>query len=159
MEYKIELLLPTLKTLPDVIESYISNIPTDILDNKRNDNTWTVREHIYHIASIQEMLLNRINIINETVNPKIEPFFPDKQIKLSGIYLSIRDAFNVYKTFRDKQVAVLQTLTPNDYNKQARHGEYIQYNIPVIVNHMIFHEYWHMYRIEEIWLTKDEYFQ
>ena len=32
-----------------------------------------------------------------------------------------------------------------------------KYNFEIVLNHILFHDYWHMYRIEELWLTKDEY--
>jgi hypothetical protein len=31
-------------------------------------------------------------------------------------------------------------------SKEAQNGKYVRYNIPFTVNHMVFHEYWHMYR-------------
>lgn len=73
-------------------------------------------------------------------------------------YKSLDDAFIEYKVERKNQIDLFNNLTDVDFCNEASHGEYIRYNIPIIMNHMIYHEYWHMYRIEDIWLTKDEYF-
>ena len=52
---------------------------------------------------------------------------------------------------------LLSQLDDLDLVKEAKHDEYKKYNIEIKLNHMLFHDYWHIYRIEELWLTKDEY--
>lgn len=159
MEFRVELLIATLKSVPEIIETYVSNIPKDKLDLKRNKETWTIREHVYHLASVQNMLYQRIELIHNTIHPIIEPFFPENQVSINKLYTSIQHSFNEYKSVRKDQMVLIGNLNKNDFTKEAKHGEYVNYNIPLIMNHMIFHEYWHMYRIEEIWLTKDEFFK
>ncbi len=158
MIINMEVLAKTLKELPDVIEAYVRNIPVEILDIKRNDETWTIREHIYHIAQVQPMLFSRILKIKNEEQPVIVPYFPENETERTALYTSLDDAFSKYKDIRNKQLSLIDQLTEAALNKDAVHGEYIQYNIPIIINHMVFHEYWHMYRMEQIWLTRDEYF-
>ena len=153
-----EKLLATLKDLPEIIETYFRNIPEDILDKKRNETSWTIREHLYHIADVQEMLYARILKIRNEENPIITPYFPENESKQVSQYESVHKALTHYKAIREKQILLINQLTESDFAKDAKHNEYMKYNIPIIINHMIFHEYWHMYRIEEIWLTRDEYF-
>lgn len=153
-----ENLLKTLEMLPEILEAYSKNIPEDVLDRKRSDTAWTIREHLYHIANVQEMLYLRIQKIRDEETPVITPYLPDDQSPQEGTYQSVDKAFSHYKEWRKKQMALIQELTESDLGKEATHGEYISYNIPIIINHIVFHEYWHMFRVEEIWLTKDEYF-
>lgn len=154
-----EMLIPTLKNLPVVIETYLENIPSPLLDLKRNQDTWTIREHIYHIASVQQLLLERMLLIKNEADPHIVPFFPEKVQSRGSLYHSLTYAFADYHSFRDKQVELILSLSREEMQKTAKHPEYTEYSIPMIMNHMIFHEYWHMYRIEEIWLMKDEFFK
>ncbi len=150
--------LRTFKDLPDIIETYVKNIPENYFDIKRTDDSWTIREHLYHIVNAQEMLYQRILKIKEEENPVITPYFPENESENNNLYGSIDIAFAKYKKIREKQIDLINQLVEADYSKEAKHGEYINYNIPIILNHIIFHEYWHMYRVEEIWLTKNEYF-
>lgn len=159
MVFNKENLLKTLKDLPGNVEVYISNIPSVFYDRKRNEDSWTIREHLYHIVSVQELLYERISKIRDQENPVIAPFFPENEPERASLYESIGDAFIRYKEVREKQAELINSLTEADFGKEAEHSEYIRYNIPMIINHMIFHEYWHMYRIEELWLEKDEYFK
>lgn len=149
-----ENLLKTLQDLPEIIETYFKIIPEDFLDKKRNETSWTIREHLYHIVSVQEMLYQRILKIRDEENPIITPYFPENEPERVSLYESVNKAFLHYKEIRKKQILLINQLTESDFSKEATHNEYIRYNIPIIVNHMIFHEYWHMYRIEELWLTK-----
>ena len=151
--------IETFRNLPGIIKSYIGNIPGDHLDIKRNKETWTIREHIYHIADVQEMLYNRMLKIKDDEYPEITPYFPDKEQGNAAKFESIEHAFTVYNDYREKQIEFINNLSDQEYLKKADHAEYNHYNLWILINHMIFHDYWHMYRIEEIWLTKDEYFQ
>lgn len=159
MKLDPKLLVSTLENIPEIIETYVSNIPKERLDVKRNAEAWTIREHVYHVASVQKMLYKRIELIRTEKNPVITPFFPEKQVAIGEFYDSPEAAFEEYRAERKRQVALIASLCDADFQNEATHGEYVRYNIPIILNHMVFHEYWHMYRIEELWLTKDEYFK
>jgi uncharacterized damage-inducible protein DinB len=158
MLFEKETVLRTLEDLPKLIEEYSQNIPEEALDIKRNDETWTIREHIYHMASVQEMLYDRILTVKNEEHPVITPYFPENEKERNNLYASLEEAFTHYKAVRRKQISLIKELAEDILKKEASHGEYISYNIPIILNHMIFHEYWHMYRIEAIWLTRDEFF-
>jgi uncharacterized damage-inducible protein DinB len=148
----------TLKDLPEIIETYFKNIHEDVVDKKRNATTWTIRQHLYHIVDVQEMLYNRMLKIKNEENPIITPFFPENESEKEPLYNSIQKAFSYYKEIRSKQLLLINELREAELSKEAKHDEYLKYNIPIIINHMIFHEYWHMSRIEEIWNTRDEFF-
>lgn len=150
-------LLSTLHQLPEMIETYLKNIPEEFLDKKRNEDSWTIREHLYHIVNVQEMLYQRLLKIRDEENPVITPYFPENETERAELYKSLEEAFLFFKKMREKQILLIKQLQESDFAKEATHGEYIRYNIPIILNHMIFHEYWHMYRIEELWLAKEEY--
>jgi uncharacterized damage-inducible protein DinB len=152
-------LLETFRNLPKVIIDYVSRIPEDKIELKRNAESWTIKEHIFHLVEVQEIHLNRIKAILTEKNPIIEPFFPDLQPKKISKQKTLKSIFSKYKRFRKEQYQLFKTATEQDLLKQAKHKEYSQYNLSILLNHMIFHEYWHMHRIEEIWLTNDEYFK
>ena len=154
MFFNKENLLSTFHELPEIIETYFKNIPEALLDKKRNETSWTIREHLYHIVGVQEMLYQRILKIRDEENPVITPYFPENEPERAELYKSIEDAFLCYKEIRERQLLLIRQIKEPDFYKEAAHGEYVKYNIPIIMNHMIFHEYWHMYRIEELWLTK-----
>lgn len=96
MKFKLVSLVSVLESLPGIIETYISNIPDDKLDNKRNKDAWTIREHVYHIADVQKLFYDRIELLKTVTNPVITPYFPETQKSISKLYSSVEDAFSVY---------------------------------------------------------------
>jgi len=148
--------IETLRSIPEIISNFINEVPADRLDLKRNESTWTIREHFLHIVQVQQMLLGRIRLIKENENAVIEPYFPENDdIQV----LDIADAQARYRQLRDEQIKEVLSCDDSVLARKAVHKEYSDYSIPIIVRHMIFHEYWHMYRIEEILYTKDEFFK
>ncbi len=156
MNMNLEVLLRTFGDLPEIVETYLKNIPEVSLDKECKDATWTIREHFYHILTVQEMLYQRIIKIKDEQNPIITPYFPENEKNVAELFKSLDEAFLYYKEMRAKQISLIKSLSAEDFSKEAQHGEYIKYNIPIIINHIIFHEYWHLYRIEELWLTREE---
>jgi len=150
-------LLTTFTALPSIIETYILSIPEEVYDIKRSEEAWTIREHIYHICNVQEMLSERIILLIKEKNPVIEPFFPQNQQGRGTLFANVSEAIGKYKTQRKAQLEYIKNIDQSVLTHEANHPEYIRYNLPIIINHMVFHEYWHMYRIEELWLTKPEY--
>ena len=54
-------------------------------------------------------------------------------------------------------LGVWPAATPADWEKTATHPEYEQYSLIILARHILMHDHWHMYRMEELWLTRDEY--
>lgn len=157
---KIELTsaLAALRSLPRVFETYVANIPESLMDLRRAEGAWTIREHVYHLAEVQPMLGGRIRTIGESPDVKITPFIPDESRKAKVLFRSVEEALASYAGEREKQAALVETLRKESFEHSALHPEYKQYNLPILINHIVFHDYWHLYRIEEIWLLKDEFF-
>ncbi len=157
MQMDVEASLEGLEKLPGIVRKYFSNIPPEVLDLRRKKDAWTIREHLYHIVSVQDMLLKRIEKIRDEEHPVITPYFPEKQADQDKLYSSVEEALAEYQSMRKRQLDVIKVLPEAAYARAAIHPEYTSYSIPIIISHMVFHENWHMYRIEELWLTRDEF--
>lgn len=147
----------TLQTLPDVVEPWFRAIPSDRLDLRRTAEAWTLREHLYHVAAVQPMLLERMKLLRDESHPKIVPYFPQNEPALADRFSSVDEAFSCYRRLRAEQVALLEAVSPGVWSKPADHPEYEIYNLNLVVHHLVFHEYWHFYRTEELWLTREGY--
>jgi uncharacterized damage-inducible protein DinB len=155
----VRLLIETLVSLPEIVADYYAAIPEGELDGLRSAEAWSLRQHLYHIVGVQEMLLGRLTTMRTEARPVITPYFPDKDAEARNQFASVSQALARYREVRAQQVEVLRACTEADFAKPATHPEYKAYSIALLVNHMVFHEYWHLYRVEELWLTKDEYFE
>ena len=154
MKKSIEYLINTLKDLPEIISNYILAIPEEDLDKRRGKDFWTVREHVIHLEYVQDVILKRILIFKNEAHPVVKPYFPENDKIDGNDFNTIEEVLESYKEKREKQ---LEIVKESDLLKEGKHDEYKKYNMEIILNHVLFHDYWHMYRIEELWLTRDEY--
>jgi hypothetical protein len=53
-------------------------------------------------------------------------------------------------------VELARSCGPEAWEKPGVHPEYDQYSLEILLRHILTHDGWHMYRMEEIWLAKDE---
>ena len=157
MSQPLPSVLETLRTLPDVVEPYFRAIPTDRLDHRRLPDAWTLREHLYHLAAVQAMLLGRMVLLRDDPHPVVVPYYPENEPALADRYPSVDAAFTEYRARRSEQLALLEALPVETWSKPAVHPQYERYDMGLVVHHLVFHEYWHFYRIEELWLTRDEF--
>jgi len=149
--------LQTLRDLPSVVEPYFRAIPANRLDLRRTTEAWTLREHLYHVAGVQQMLLGRMKKLRDESSPVITPYFPHNEPALADKFPSVDAAFDEYRSLRAEQLALLEALSPEAWTRPAVHPEYERYDLTLVLHHLVFHEYWHFYRIEELWLTRDEF--
>lgn len=149
--------LETLRTLPEVVEPWFRAIPTDRLDVRRTPEAWTLREHLYHVAAVQAMLLGRMILLRDHPKPEVVPYFPQNEPALADRYPSVDAAFAEYRARRVEQMLLLEGVDEAVWSKAAVHPEYERYDLGLVVHHLVFHEYWHFYRTEELWLTREGY--
>jgi hypothetical protein len=143
--------IETLRTLPEVVESWFRAISAARLDIRRKPSAWTLREHLYHVAGVQRMLLGRMVLLRDSPKPEVVPYFPQSERALADRFPSVDAAFAEYHTRRGEQMALLQSVDNSVWSKPALHPEYERYDLGLVVHHMVFHEYWHFYRMEELW--------
>lgn len=157
MTKNINTLIETLKSSPEIISNYIALIPEEDLDIKRGKDFWTVREHVIHLEYTQDILIHRIDIFKNEEKPVIKPYFPENDKIDSNKFNTIKEVLNSFKSKRNRQIELISQLKDSDLKKEGMHDEYKRYNAEILLHHILFHDYWHIYRIEELWLTKDEY--
>lgn len=151
------ILLNSLKSAPEIISNYISAIPEKERNHRRRDDFWTIREHLIHLIEAQNILYERILRFKNEPDPVIKPYFPENDEINVDLNHSIHDLLDKFRAIRKKQADLLESLDESDFEKKGVHDEYFKYDLGIIMNHILFHDYWHMYRIEELWLTKDNY--
>lgn len=159
--YDIEELLDGLRQAPKILSEFVKTIPETKLNLKRGDGFWTIAEHLSHLAQVQPMLLERINRFLSEDQPEFIPYFPDKEESGTGtvavVSLNLSEAVAQFKKYRNKQILLLETAAEGIWKRIGEHPEYDQYSLYILTRHILMHDYWHMYRMEELWLAKDAY--
>lgn len=152
-------LLEALQRTPKILTEFVKTIPKSKLDLRRGEGFWTIAEHISHLAQVQPMLLERLERFKNEGHPEFIPYLPGKEEEESETpsRMSMESALDQFAEYRNRQIALLQKIDDITWKKTATHPEYESYSLYILTRHVLMHDYWHMYRMEELWLTKDAY--
>jgi len=152
-------LLSGLKAAPKILREFIVAIPEEKRMLRRGEGFWTIAEHVSHLAEVQPMLLQRFRRFMEEEQPEFVPFIPGKagEEAEARACMDIAAALQQFAECRAQQLLLLEKSEGVCWQKTAVHPEYDQYSLAIFTRHVFMHDYWHMYRIEELWLAKDAY--
>ena len=152
-------LLEGLKRTPRLLAEFVTAVPEDRLDRRRGEGFWTVAEHASHLAEVQPMLLARLERFLGEEHPEFIPYIPgeDAEEPETPPRMAMPKAIAQFADFRKQQLALLEGADDATWRKTATHPEYEHYSFHILVRHILMHDYWHMYRMEELWLTRDAY--
>jgi hypothetical protein len=152
-------LLDGLRRGPNLLAAFVQSIPADRRDQRRGDGFWTIAEHVSHLAQVQPMLLERLERFRDEEHPVFVPYIPGEGETEPDTpqVMPMGDALGQFGRFRTQQTELLAELAPAAWRKTADHPEYRLYTPYILTRHLLMHDHWHMYRMEELWLTRDAY--
>jgi uncharacterized damage-inducible protein DinB len=152
-------LIQGLQQTPRILSEFVHAIPAERLDLRRGEGFWTIAEHVAHLAQVQPMLLERMERFMTEDHPEFVPYFPGRtgEEPATPARMSMASALEQFGGCRDNQLRLLENADATTWKKTAVHPEYDAYSLYILARHVLMHDYWHMYRMEELWLTKDAY--
>jgi len=155
---EIESILRSLSESITIFEGFLRAIPVDALKKKRGEGFWSIHEHADHLADVQSMILGRLQRILAEDMPEFIPFIPeqDEEIEIKTLH-TVEEIIEQFTAKRQEQLKLLRDAKTEDWARMAVHPEYDQYGLFLLARHILMHDHWHMYRMEELWLTKDKY--
>ena len=152
-------LLESLKRSPNLLSAFVQTIPAGNLNRRRGAGNWTIAEHVSHLAQVQPMVLERMERFRDEDHPVFVPYIPseDEEAADTPEVMVMDAALEQHNRFRENQVALLAAADDRTWKKTATHPEYTLYSLYILARHILMHDHWHMYRMEELWLTRDDY--
>ena len=154
----IPALIKSLENTGPILAEFVRSIPAEQMNRQRGEGFWTIAEHISHLAQVQAMLLERLQRFMTEERPEFVPYIPgDDEVETQLPLLTADEALEVFARDRTRQLALLAKADEAVWRKTAVHPEYELYSMHILIRHILMHDHWHMYRMEELWLTKDPY--
>ena len=151
-------LLDSLAQAVPILTEFVAAISPEKRDLRRGAGFWTINEHVSHLADVQPMLFERLERFEKEAAPVFVPFVPDDDTVDSGPpNMPAAKALDQFSDFRRRQLDLLARVDAATWQKTASHPEYADYSFHILVRHILMHDHWHMYRMEELWLTHDEF--
>jgi len=155
----IDDLLEGLQRSGNILAALVGSIPDDKRHLRRGQGFWTIAEHTSHLAQVQPMLLERLQRLRDEARPVFVPYIPgaDEVEAETPPPMAMDAALAQFDNYRAKQVDLLRRLAHGAWDKRGRHPEYDDYSLYILARHILMHDFWHMYRMEELWLTRSDY--
>jgi uncharacterized damage-inducible protein DinB len=153
-----ENILSTLAKTPSLLEELLSDIPTELYKVQRIPDKWTIHEHACHICEVDDLMMNRLDIFLTEDQPQIKPYFPDKEKPLMALIdQNLPEKLDYFSHSRQKLMELFNHLPAELWTKEASHPEYNLYTPYIMLRHLMMHDHLHLYRIEELGFTKEEF--
>jgi uncharacterized damage-inducible protein DinB len=150
-------LIDALELNSDILEQFVQQMSEERLHRKRGEGVWTVYEHLHHLALVQPVMFKRIRMFRNEERPVIRPYVPGpEEEKERTVKRPVAELVRTFREWRNKQVELARSCNPEAWQKKGEHPEYDRYSLEILLRHVLAHDGWHMYRMEEIWLAKDE---
>jgi uncharacterized damage-inducible protein DinB len=153
-------LLDGLKSSINILSAFVMALPENKLNRRRGAGFWTVAEHVSHLAQVQPMLLERLRRFMDEDRPEFVPHIPDDaEEEDKPPEMEMKAALVEFAQCRQQQLALLEKADEAAWQKTAIHPEYDLYTLYILTRHILMHDHWHMYRMEQLWLTRDEFLE
>ena len=151
-----QLLIEALGNAGGILRDLVNSVPAEKLGARPREGIWSILQHIHHLALTQIMLGRRIQSFLTDPHPKIVPFVPEGDNAPKNIGKSAAELLQKYDTHRQKQISDIRSAPDDVWNKSADHPEYEIYDFDILVRHILLHDFFHIYRIEELAFLKPE---
>jgi len=129
----------------------IQGVPTAKLRKRPAPGKWSVTEILAHLADVEIVVGWRMRSILGNPGTPIQPFDQDAWVK-AGLYekRDPRKAIELHSVVRAANLALLKSLSPEQWKLYGQHAERGQESIEHIVRMMAGHDLNHIRQIESI---------
>jgi hypothetical protein len=153
-------LVEALRRMPAVLADFLGDVPEEELHRRRGPEFWTLYEHLEHLVTVQDVLFRRLELIRDEERPEIIPYNPhdEERAAVGGApRLGVEALLALYTRRRARQIEIMVAADEALWAKQALHPEYERYGFAVLARHILFHDGFHLARMEDLLLARDEY--
>ena len=149
-------LIAALENAPGVIIPLIREVPPEFLKRRPSPTKWSAYEHACHLSGSYAPFLARLDLMLSSPAPYISSIMPSQEEE-AGALLSVDldESLDRYVRERAGLVKRLKELSVEDWQRTAEHEAFSHYSVWIMFRHLLNHEMFHTYRIEELLLKKD----
>ncbi len=136
---------------PKKIEKLIKGVPSAKLKKRPVSDKWSVNEILAHLADAEMVGAFRMRLILGAPGTPVAAFDQDSWVT-SGHYekRDPRKSLELFRTVREANLALLKSLTPEQWSHYGMHSERGQESIEHIVRMFAGHDLNHLKQIEGI---------
>lgn len=151
--------LPVIDALergPALILPLVREVKESLLKRRPKPGRWSAHEHACHLAAVQPMFVERLDLMLAQPHPTIRPYLPENEHAQDALLaIDLEEALGRFARERADLGGRLRRLGPTDWDRTAEHPEYSRYSVFILFRHAAMHDMLHAYRIEECLLSRE----
>jgi hypothetical protein len=149
-------LITALEAAPGIITELVREVPPRNLKRRPAPDKWSAHEHACHISDGETVFLSRLELMLSESNPRIRSMVPSQGEEAGSLLdVDLDEALEQYARQRALTVKRLRELSDEDWKRTADHEAFSHYSVYIMFRHLLIHEMFHAYRIDELMLKKD----
>jgi len=125
--------IQTLRLLPQRLKSAVAGLSEKQLDTPYRDGGWTVRQVVHHIGDSHANAYVRFKLALTEDWPTIKPYDENAWAKLPDSQLAIDHSLAFVESLHGRWLALLETLTDEDFRKGYNHPERGRQNLTEVL--------------------------
>ena len=151
-----ERIIEALERAPGIVIPLVRQAAPAILKRRPPSGKWSIHEHACHLAEVHPLFFRRLDVMVSQDNPAIKSYDPGRDDPPDALLrIDLDAALHRFRRDRSRLVERLRQLRPEDWTRAAQHDEYNSYSVFTMFRHVVLHDHFHGYRIEELLLRKD----
>ncbi len=119
-----EALIAHLRRLPSQIDDLVQSLTTEQLTTKVASDTWTIAQHIHHIADSHMNCFIRVKLILTEKRPQLKPYDQDSWVAMADEQgLPVDASQLILRGLHERWVVLWESLTGADWTREGVHPE------------------------------------
>jgi hypothetical protein len=115
--------IQTLRLLPERLRAAVAGLSDAQLDTPYREDGWTVRQVVHHLGDSHANAYVRFKLALTEDWPPIKPYDEAAWANLPDSHQSIGNSLGFVESLHGRWVALLETLTDDDFRKGYNHPE------------------------------------
>jgi len=131
-----------------VIPELIKDLDDDLINKRPEENKWSIKDNIAHIAYYHLKFLNRIELILEGKEKIFKRYNPDEDSDfIEWRKMSKEELLSILEVNRSEIIDYVRELKDTDFIKTGTHQKFGKMNIVQWIEFFLLHEAHHIYTI------------
>ena len=148
-------IVTALERAPLIIVPLVRAVPEHLRKRRPGPGKWSAHEHACHLAAVQPIFFERLEMFLREEHPSIRAYLPDREHAPDALLaVDLEEALGRFQRDRAELVARVRKLEPSHWQRAGEHDEYSHYSPFIMLRHVAMHDMLHAYRIEECLLNK-----
>lgn len=154
----IATLLGSLSETPVILSDLISQIPENERHLQRIPGKWSIHENACHLAVVEPMMYDRLLTFKNVDYPVFQAYLPGTNVDDTPLSkMNLEESLKNFARYRAETILLARSLSEKDWKKEASHPEYKLYTAEILLRHLLLHDGLHMFRVQQLWLTKEAF--